>query len=486
MPDAVSDAVIGGRYRLEELVGRGGMAAVWRATDVEFDRAVAVKVLHARHTEDQEFAERFRREARVVARLSHPHLVRLLDAGEEEAGPYLVLELVEGETLKDRVRREGPLPPAEAARLCEQVAHALDYAHGQGVVHRDIKSQNVLLTEGGEAKLADFGIARLLEGEGERGLTQTDMMVGSADYIAPEQAEGHEVDQRTDIYSLGIVLWECLTGELPFGGEGFLAIAMKQVNEPLPDPRQRVPGVPAHLAAVTLRCGAKRPERRFPSAAALAGALGGDGTGGTAVVAPLDEDDDETTARVARPRRRRALAVVAVIAALVAIAFAGLLLVGPLGSDGDDAGEPLAIASVEDFDPQGDGRERPDLVAQALTPPAEAWRTERYATADFGNLKPGVGILMRLPAPALARQIVIDSPTPGARFEVLGPEGVGGLRPRLGGGTFAGAEQVVSLEADEPSDELVLWITGLVPDEDGRFAAGVGQVQLTGTANPSG
>ncbi len=477
--------MIGGRYRLEQLVGRGGMAAVWRATDVEFDRVVAVKVLHARHTDDEEFAERFRREARVVARLSHPHLVRLLDAGEEEAGPYLVLELVEGETLKERLQREGPLPPDEAVRLCGQVADALEYAHGQGVVHRDIKSQNVLLTPRGDAKLADFGIARLLEGEGERGLTQTDMLVGSADYIAPEQAEGHEVDARTDIYSLGIVLWECLTGELPFTGDGFLALAMKQVKEPLPDPRQRVPGVPAHLAAVVLRCGAKHPARRFPSAAALAAALADDGTGGTAVV-PVDEDDDEITARVARPRRRRVAGILAAVAAAAAGVLVVLLLVGPLGSGGGGTGEPLAIAEVQDFDPQGDGRERPDLVAQALTPPGQSWRTERYATADFGNLKPGVGLLLRLPAPAHPRELVVDSPTPGARFEVLGPEGAGGLRPRLGGGTFRGVGQVVSLEADEPADELVLWITRLVPDDDGRFAASVGQVQLLGTANPSG
>ncbi|MGI9539114.1 MAG: protein kinase domain-containing protein, partial [Miltoncostaeaceae bacterium] len=255
--------LLGGRYRLDELIGRGGMAAVWRATDIEFNRPVAVKRLHARHVDDAEFAERFRREARVVARLSHSHLVRLLDAGEDDNGPYLVLELVEGETLKQRLARDGALPPAEAARVVAQVADALQYAHGQGVVHRDIKSQNVLLGNNGTTKLADFGIARLLEADAEPSLTQTDMMVGSADYIAPEQAEGGAIDARTDIYSLGIVLYETLVGRLPFPGEGFVAVAMKHVQEDLPDPRELDPAVPADLAAVAARAAAKSPDDRF-------------------------------------------------------------------------------------------------------------------------------------------------------------------------------------------------------------------------------
>ena len=239
-----ADPARGARYRLDELIGRGGMASVWRATDTVLGRDVAVKRLHAGLLADEEHAERFRREALLVARLSHPNLVHLLDRGEDDHGPYLVMELVEGENLKTRVRREGALPPAEAARICAQVGRALAYAQAQGVVHRDIKAQNVLVTGDGAVKLTDFGIARSIESDGQGGLTRTDMLVGSADYLSPEQADGRPVDARTDVYSLGIVLYECLTGELPFRGDAFVAVAMKHCSEPLPDPRSVNPAVP--------------------------------------------------------------------------------------------------------------------------------------------------------------------------------------------------------------------------------------------------
>ena len=170
------------------------MAAVWRASDTVLNRSVAVKRLHAGLVADAELLERFRREALLVARLSHPNLVHVLDRGEDEDGPYLVLELVEGENLKSRIRRDGPLAPDVAAHICAQMARALAYAHGQGVMHRDIKAQNVLLADDGVAKLADFGIARTLDGEAERGLTRTDKLQGSADYLSPEQASGHALD----------------------------------------------------------------------------------------------------------------------------------------------------------------------------------------------------------------------------------------------------------------------------------------------------
>ena len=324
----VTGAVLGDRYQLDHLIGRGGMAAVWSATDVVLGRPVAVKRLHPGMLADEEHAERFRREALLVARLSHPNLVHLLDRGEDAEGPYLVMELVEGENLKSRVRREGALEPEEAARICARVGEALAYAHSQGVVHRDIKAQNVLLTRDGTVKLADFGIARLIESEDGEGLTRTDMLLGSADYLSPEQADGRPVDARADIYSLGILLYECLTGGLPFRGEGFVAVAMKHCSEPLPDPRLARHGVPDHLAAVAMRAAAKEPADRFPDAEAMVAALEGR-EGGTAVfdMPPLPVEDEGDTARRRRPRGRRVALWSLLLLLVVAGAVAALSLI---------------------------------------------------------------------------------------------------------------------------------------------------------------
>ncbi len=411
--------VQGERYRLDELIGRGGMASVWRATDTVLGRPVAVKRLHPGLIADEEQAERFRREALLVARLSHSNLVRLLDRGEDADGPYLVMELVDGENLKSLVRREGALPPEEAVRICVEVGRALAYAHAQGVVHRDIKAQNVLITLDGGVKLTDFGIARLMEPGGEPGLTRTDMLVGSADYLSPEQADGRPVDARTDVYSLGIVLYECLTGRLPFPGEGFVAVAMRHCSEPLPDPRALAPAVPGWLAATAQRAAAKDPADRYPDAAALVAALlshDEPATSGTAVMPALEGD----TERHRRPGRRRALWVSSLVALAALGGIAAIVVLGPGGGGEAEpapaAAGPLTVASVRDYDPLGDDRERPDLLPLATDgDPSTAWYTENYQdTPELGNLKEGVGLALTLPAPAVATEMVIDSPTPGS------------------------------------------------------------------------
>jgi eukaryotic-like serine/threonine-protein kinase len=489
----MTETLLGERYRLDELIGRGGMASVWRATDTVLGREVAVKRLHPGLLADEEHAERFRREAILVARLSHPNLVHLLDRGEDARGPYLVMELVEGENLKTRVRREGPLPPAEAARVCAEVGRALAYAQAQGVVHRDIKAQNVLITPDGAVKLADFGIARSLDSDGQPGITRTDMLVGSADYLSPEQADGRPVDARTDVYSLGIVLYECLTGTLPFHGDGFVAIAMKHCAEPLPDPRAVDPAVPDWLSAVAMRAAAKDPAHRYPDAAAMVAALESGPDGATAVL-PLPPGGpvrlEEDTARHPRPARRgRLLWGAGVTAAVAAAAIAAFLLLGP-GSDGGPgtAGAvPLEFAAVRDYDPQGqDQSERPDLRGAAIDDdPETAWYTENYeVTPEFGGLKDGVGLVLRLTAPAIATEMIVTSPTPGARFQVLGPDpDRDGERELLAEGELSGERQVVPLAQTEPSEAYVLWITLLVPDDQGRFWAGIGEVQLRGVPN---
>ncbi len=476
----------GERYRLDELIGRGGMASVWRATDTVLGRPVAVKRLHPGLIADEEHAERFRREALLVARLSHSNLVRLLDRGEDADGPYLVMELVDGENLKSLVRREGALPPEEAVRICVEVGRALAYAHAQGVVHRDIKAQNVLLTLDGGVKLTDFGIARLMEANGEPGLTRTDMLVGSADYLSPEQADGRPVDARTDVYSLGIVLYECLTGRLPFSGEGFVAVAMRHCSEPLPDPRALAPAVPGWLAATAQRAAAKEPSDRYPDTAAFVAALLSEDEpepGGTAVMPVLEGD----TARHRRPGRRRAAWLAALVALAALGGIAAIVVLGPGGGGPEPAAAaagPLTVAAVGDYDPLGDGRERPDLLPLATDgDPSTAWYTENYQdTPELGGLKEGVGLTLGLAAPAVATEMIIDSPTPGARFQVLGP-GSGTSRQTLAQGTLTGGEQVVRLARAEASVAYVLWFTSLVPDDEGGYWAGVGEVRLRGVPN---
>jgi serine/threonine-protein kinase len=473
------------------------MASVWRAHDVTLDRRVAVKRLHAPHLDDPELSERFRREAQVVARLAHPNLVRLLDGGEEPDGPFLVFELVEGRDLKAIVRAQGPLDPVMAAQTCAQVADALAYAHERGVVHRDIKSRNVMVTADGQAKLTDFGIARLIEADAASGLTRTGTMIGTSDYLAPEQAEGLTADPRTDVYSLGVVLYECLTGELPYHGETPLAVALQHIREPMPDPRRLAPNVPPHVAAAVLRATEKDPERRFQRAADLREALlAPERAGRTAVLPPLELADEGDTGRLQRRRSRRAVWAAAGTAVAVAAVAAALWATGVLDTGGSDtspasaADVALPIQAVRDFDPEGDGQENPTLRGNAIdSDPATVWTTETYYDSPVlaDHRKSGVGLLFRLARPARATEMDIVSPSAGAEFEVLGP-GAEGSRPVYAHGTIAGgtAVQRVLLHVPSPASVYVLWFTKLVsdPKTQGGYDASVGQVRFRGAANP--
>ena len=257
---------LNGRYRLEARIGAGGMSTVYRALDVTLERQVAIKLMNREVASDSDQLERFRREARAVAQLSHPHIVGVIDAGEDEGRPYIVLEYVEGETLKDRIRRQGRLPIAEAVAYAIEIARALGAAHARHIVHRDVKPQNVLIDEEGSAKVTDFGIARTLE---EDGLTADGRVLGTTDYVSPEQALGQHVTGQSDLYSLGIVLYEMLTGEVPFKGENQVAVAMKHVREEVPDVQIRRPEVSAALAAVVDTATAKRQEDRYADDAEL-------------------------------------------------------------------------------------------------------------------------------------------------------------------------------------------------------------------------
>src|SRR5918912_3640327 len=228
----VIGTLISDRFRLDEKIGAGGMSTVYRAFDPTLERWVAIKLMHRDISEDPDQLERFRREARAVARLNHPHLVTVIDAGEDEGTPYIVFEYIEGETLKDRIRRHGRLPVAEAVAYAIEIGRALSCAHSHRFVHRDVKPQNVLIDEEGTAKVTDFGIARSLA---EEGLTADGRVLGTTDYVSPEQALGHDVGPQSNLYSLGIVLFEMLTGDVPFHGENQVAVAMKHVREERPD-----------------------------------------------------------------------------------------------------------------------------------------------------------------------------------------------------------------------------------------------------------
>src|SRR5437868_12619626 len=251
---------LNGRYRLEARIGAGGMSTVYRALDETLQRQVAIKLMNREVSTDSDQLERFRREARAVAQLSHPHIVGVIDAGEDEGRPYIVFEYVEGETLKDRIRRMGRLPVAEAVAYAVEIARALAYAHQRHIVHRDVKPQNVLIDAEGSAKVTDFGIARSLDQEG---LTADGRVLGTTDYVSPEQALGHKVTGQSDLYSLGIVLFEMLTGQVPFRGENQVAVAMKHVREALPDVQRLRPEVSSALAAVLERATAKDLTRPY-------------------------------------------------------------------------------------------------------------------------------------------------------------------------------------------------------------------------------
>src|SRR4051794_20321067 len=264
------DTLIDGRYRAERRLGAGGMAEVWCAEDEVLGRRVALKLMGGRFAEDPEYRERFRREAQAAAGMQHPNIVGIYDRSEWDGTPYIAMELVDGKTLKELVTERGPLPPDIAVGLTEQILRALGYAHKRGIVHRDVKPQNVIIDHDGQAKVADFGIARA--GDTSQ-MTQTGAIVGTMQYLSPEQAEGHPVDRRADLYSTGIVLYELLTGRVPFDGEAPISIAIKQINElPVP-PGQLEPGIPPALEAVVLRSLEKDPARRYQSAEEFVAAL---------------------------------------------------------------------------------------------------------------------------------------------------------------------------------------------------------------------
>ena len=422
--------VVADRYELEELVGTGGMSSVFKARDSLLERPVALKILHEHYVTDADYVERFRREARAVAQLAHPNIVTVIDRGEEGGRQFIVFEYVDGENLKQVVTRAGALPVREAVDLALQIARALGYAHHRGIVHRDVKPQNVILNEEGRAKVTDFGIARSLDVDG---VTQTGTVLGTSDYIAPEQAQGQPVDEKTDVYSLGVVLYELLTGELPFRGEGFVAVAMQHVNEPPPSVLDRRGDVPPRLALAIERAMAKRPEDRQASMDELVADL-------EASMRDVDGYGDESertlvvpaaARRGRRARRRRRPPIFLILLALGVLAAAAavfLFVDGTYNKDGNGVASPPAPADVRltatsAYDPEGTGGEHDGEVPLATDGnPATYWPTERYD--DF--TKSGVGIVVAANSAVALDKLTVTTDTPGFPATIRASDSAGG------------------------------------------------------------
>src|SRR3954466_2472280 len=336
-----------GRYRLEERIGSGGMSTVYRAFDETLERWVAIKVLHHTMEDDPIQLERFRREARTVARLSHPHVVTVIDAGEDDGHPFIVFEYVDGDTLKGLIKRTGPLPVVEAVAYATQIGRGLMAAHQERLVHRDVKPQNVLIDPDGRAKVTDFGISRSLDSDG---LTATGRVLGTPAYVAPEQALGEDVTEQSDVYSLGICLFEMLTGGVPFTAESQVGVAMKHVRDPLPDVQALRPDMSAALAAIVERSTAKERRNRYADAgemvddleqalgieASRAGTTNGEAT---SVLRALPPDAKNVAPQ--RLRRPRPIWVGIVTMLLAAAAVAAVLLLTTRETGGRDD-EPKA------------------------------------------------------------------------------------------------------------------------------------------------
>ena len=457
--------MVAGRYELVELIGKGGMSSVFKAHDRLLDRTVALKILHPHFTEDEEYVERFRREARSVAQLSHPNIVTVIDRGEDEGRQYIVFEYVEGENLKQLLERTGPMPVRDALVMALQMARALAFAHGRGLIHRDVKPQNVLLNADGQAKMTDFGIARSVD---VQGVTITGTVLGTSEYIAPEQARGEQVDAQTDVYSLGVVLYELLTGGVPYDGDNFVTVALRHVNEPVPNLLERRPDAPPRVAMAVERAMAKDSDERFASMEELIDEL-------ELCLADMDPISEEATMIARRPvaagrrgkpaRRRRRLGIlwpiVAVLAVLgvAALAAWGALSLRDGGSDGSPAAAgPIRLEAIRDHDPFGDDQsEHPEDVANATDGDATTyWTTQEYGSFD----KPGVGIVLDAGREVEPETFTIRTDTPGFTAHIRAGDDEGGPFHRISPGLEV-TDRIRFDLTDSEGRYFVVWITSL-------------------------
>jgi serine/threonine-protein kinase len=495
---------LNGRYRLEERIAAGGMSTVYRALDETLERQVAVKLMHREVAGDSDHLERFRREARAVAQLSHPQIVSVIDAGEDDGRPYIVLEYVAGETLKHRIRRDGQLPIPEAVAYAIEIARGLEAAHAHHIVHRDVKPQNVLIDDEGTAKVTDFGIARTLE---EEGLTADGRVIGTTDYVSPEQALGQHVTGQSDLYSLGVVLYEMLTGVVPFQGDNQVAVAMKHVREELPDVRVLRPEVSAALAAVVETATAKHPSDRYADDAemiaeledvlAIETARSGSAVTGE-VTAVLNTLPAAKRRRVPFTIMHRGVAVLLMLLVVIAVIAVAVWLGtrthhGSGGGHGHVTPPPhhttsvIKLSSASAYNPDSLGADHAQDDSQApnvLSGEDGGWSTQHYYGGVLG--KAGVGIFVRTSGgAAVAKRLALVTDTPGYAVTIYGTNQQPDVNSftashwiKLGSNSAVESTQSIALSAGGTGYRFFLvWITQLPPDAQ---SATINQVKLYG------
>jgi serine/threonine protein kinase len=493
--------LLAGRYRLEHSIARGGMAEVWEGVDEVLTRSIAVKLLHPHLAADEAFRERFRREAIAAARLAHPSVVATFDTGEDGDRAYIVMELIRGRTLRAVLDEAGVLGPQLAAAIGIQVADALQHAHDNGIVHRDIKPANILVCDGeGEGpspvrvKVADFGIARAATASGVSDLTQPGALLGTAKYLAPEQVEGHEPTPRSDVYALGVVLYEILTGRPPFVADTEIATAMAHVhNEPL-KPRQLRAGIPRSLEAVVIKAMAKDPALRYQSAGDLASALRSIDLGEDDAVPAVSRDLTPPSGMApsfGQTERTWLVPAFVIVVAAVALIVVGIAFSqsdvgqGLLGTGGGSStkatGAPVAIAAAHSFDPEGSDHEEnePRVGAIADGNPSTSWSTDRYNSQDFGRLKKGVGVVLQLASSAKLSTLSVSSPSSGWSAQVYLADGPKQSLAEWGSPAASqdgiGGSATFDLSGKEGA-AVLLWITKLGADNRVEIA----EVTVTG------
>ena len=504
------ERVLAGRYRLKRLLAKGGMAEVWEAVDEILGRPVAVKILHLHLAADESFRERFRREAIAAARLTHPNIVATFDTGTDAGVTFIVMELVDGPTLRQVLNETGPMPPGRIVHAGAQVADALHYAHRAGIVHRDVKPANILLCPDGRVKVADFGIAKAVEeSEPERphpseALTSTGSIIGTAQYLAPEQVDGRAVDGRTDVYALGVVLYEMVCGRPPFTGETDMAVALKHITAEPPAPGTVRGGIPMALEQIVLRAMAKAPEARYRSAEDLRSALlavdlrAGEVTSVVPTPSPpapvsAAAGADHTPPRgvppsFAKPDRRWVVPTVAIVAVALTLGIVGALF---LRSDTgkrliDDTAIPESPAAIPkptplSFDPPpGSGVEHdPELPFLVDGDPATTWSTENYSRRDFGGLKPGVGVVLQLTGAHRLGELKVTSGSAGWNAEVLVAAAPQATRAAWGEPVATkrgiGRGTTTFDLGDRTAGAVLLWITDL---GEGNSVVSIGELLL--------
>ena len=496
-PGALTGTVLSGRYRLESKLGSGGMSTVYLARDETLERWVAAKVLHREISDQPDQIERFRREARSVAQLSHPNVVSVIDAGEDSGRPYIVFEYIDGETLKHRIdAHPGGLPLDESAAYAIEVGRGLAAAHARRLVHRDVKPQNVLIDSEGRAKVTDFGIARELE---QDGLTKTGRVLGTTDYVSPEQAMGQPVDARSDIYSLGVVLYEMLTGQVPFKADTVVGVAMKHVNEKMPDVQRRRRDVSSALAVVVEHATEKKPDKRYGDmnemlddlerALEVEVARAGRSTGEVTTVL----DSVSQRGRMITPRRVSIAGILLVLAATAAALLIAAISgkdkqhTGGGGGSTTPTGQEVELTAAKDFDPDGDGVEHSEDVALAIDgKPDTGWPTETYTTAasvqDAAN-KPGVGLIVDAGDAVTGTSLSITSEKGGWSGQVYAapsgpPTTLQGWGQPVGEISNASENQQVELTVPKPSRYYLIWITDLT-GAPGEYSVQLDEVSLS-------